>query len=87
MCGWSGEVKLRRKDRWARNDLRSLLLREWQESGVKGVGRMGKGGAGGSWLDLTGSGSVVETAMKLFCHQDSQGVSWHSAGTSSLKPG
>lgn len=48
--------------------------------------RMGEGGAGGTWLGLTGSSSVAERGMKLLCHQDSQGVSWDSAGTSSLKP-
>ena len=57
---------------------------------MKQVKRTGKGGIGGIWLGLTGSmvlDSVVKTGIKLFCLEDSQGVSWNCAGTSSLKPG
>lgn len=60
-CGQSGEVKLRRKQRWARNDLSSLFLRLWWESGVKEEERTGEGGP---WLGLTRSGSVAEREMK-----------------------
>ena len=38
----SGEVKLKRKEKWARNDPKSLFLRPRQESGMKEAGRMEK---------------------------------------------